>query len=456
MKKIEQDYHLLVKFISLNDGLIETIFATEDQEFIELVYRIFLHHGASIKTFILIGTVNDIQKSTVGSSLRGNDCFNKVLSEYFGKCGGDFSPIVEYIRTITLSKKAVISNKNMRKILELSIKFIKENLHMIMSKTLTHFCSFICNEINLIQPGMGEAVVGSFIFLRLICPKLVMGNSEEIMRLTQVAKILMKISAGESILLGWEKLAKSMEEQGKILKQTISQVLFNAQNIDYVSRKLLPPEVYLKNIITFVDRMVELNEEEAIKRVFARAMSHESNLVYRKKFKRTSSDANLDYQKLLWEAKNNKPLESFSGDLRFFLAWSNQDIIKFIANQGMNTAFFEKWKLDGSQTIHLNRKILKLMGFEPNPKVITDLIKQVKSLAILKLDQMPQIALSNWTEKEIRLFLILSEMEHLIPIFQNNNITGIMLKTMTTDDMFALGIIKPTDITKLNKLQRKN
>lgn len=46
-------------------------------------------------------------------------------------------------------------------------------------------------------------------------------------------------------------------------------------------------------------------------------------------------------------------------------------------------------------------------------------------------------------------------MSHLVPLFQINNITGLILENMSVRDMFQLEILKPTDIYNLIKLQKK-
>ena len=164
----------LIKHINDDTEVINNIVSQEDNDLIDIMYKLFMHYGYSVE--FLIKTIFDYELYThvITIVFRESNVYNNIIADYFKRDGGNFKLIIDYILNTAEKYNIMKSNKNLKKCAKNIIDFMDKYMQTIMSNSLIDFCDYFCVRINDIDDNKGAKILGVFVFFKLVSTQIVL------------------------------------------------------------------------------------------------------------------------------------------------------------------------------------------------------------------------------------------------------------------------------------------
>lgn len=144
---------------------------------------------------------------------------------------------------------------------------------------------------------------------------------------------------------------------------------------------------------------------------------------------------------------------------KYLLIWIKQNITNFSISESARNSiydFIKVWKLDGWDFIQLDDGQLSFMGAEKSIKlVIMNLRDILKFDAICDLSNFYKYKgnLKSWSNEDVIMWLILSNMEVHVESFKNHSVTGVDLYRTSAKYLNYLGVRRIKDQIKILSLR---
>lgn len=458
----------LIKHISNNVALQDKILLSNDENLIESTYFLFLHYGHSLEYFLKTTVRQELNNDGIDSVFRQNRMIDRLIADFFGRFGGKFDFIVNKIRSIAVQYKAGKSEKHLKKSAILVLDYLDETLISVMSEILIDFCCDVCVCINTLgKHGMGENIVGSFIFFRILAVKIIKTISEkEQIHVMPLIKTLNKIASGETdttaittqtgtVLFTQPNIAKKfIVTQNQRFRALVARAMMQHREIKYMCQNKLTAIKYAQYSEIFLKALSQIRKLRSRNHIIPKLDLSQISSQY------SSSSNNFDpLDLLLKDALTPRRITSIAHNFRYFLLWSHDEVIEMLSQKGglftdeLSLEFFEYWKIDGAAFFQLDEETLKIMGMKDQQQInkIVDYVRDLKEIAITDEKDL-DLQVKNWSEKDLCCWLSVKDRAHLIDIFQTYHIDGKTLLSAGLDIFKALEITMPRDICTLMQL----
>ena len=460
----------LVKYVANNREIQDHIISSNSDDFIESIYRLFLHYGCSLEYFIKAGVRYELTTQGEYNMFRESRKINSIMTDFFCMYGGNFNVVTTKIRSIAMELEGGRSEKNLKRAVEKCIDFIDKTLSEIVTDCLVDFCNDVSRYIH--NPN----IIGSFVFFRILAVKIIQDiSSEERLHVMPVIKIINKIASGDLDLGG---IGQSSQGTSLIKSQSTMKKFVNEQNCRFrsimtrlmekhqVNYLFIRPmncinyavmtEKFLKNMAKFKDQkcVVPKNVVRTLSYYQISLRDKQPDIV-RSSTSETLSNSGLRPELLELIIKHAlKPQRPtmFINNIYYFLLWSDEDLMKIVSLADLDVQFFSKWRLNGEKFIHLNEDVLKIMGLTDEIMInkIMSCIRDIQEHATLTVDPLKDKGIAKWSINDVCIWLIISNMSHLVDIFKTQQIDGLRLTQMTIHDFHRLGINHPSDLLKIH------
>lgn len=461
----------LVKYIYEHNNLQNEIINSNEQA-ITALYHLFIHHGYSLE-FLL---KNLFSKGFTNSGIyffRKNTIEFSLISDFFKIKSGNFDllcqKICEFAHKENVSKlykkDTRQHNKKIKLIKSKLIEIIEELLSSSMSDTLIDFCSHICILLNDffkdgIDPYFGEKLICSFIFFNILNPKIIkFANDTQMPHITPLLKIFSEIALNDN--------NKYPNEHEKI-RNIIARILMKRKNSNYIYQKSLSENEYIKNVNIVIAELHKNKLDYEIDRIKNSSENDnktklEKMIIKKGELRHTATKKIItitrseSFEKILNNVEILPKYYSLRSDIRYFILWSHDDVLSLATMEKLDLIFLKKWQIDGKNFLRLTPQILCEMGMTDLEEIkkIMKCIENIRNLSIYSIEQLNEHVIS-WNYKDLCIWLILNNMEHLVDTFIKHDINGDKLIKMDYDSYLKFGIKKPVDISALEMLKKKN
>lgn len=425
---------ILIKYIADHTLLQDEIIYKTD-EAVPALYSLLLYHGHSVDHFLKTLFRKGFEKSGIYFFRESTKEFT-IIAEFLNKNGGNFDALCQKICDIAFKEKMDHIEKDHKKfkiIITKIINILDELLVSSISDTLIDFCSHICLTLNNYfkndkDPTYGEKIMCSFLFFRIIGPKILKSASD--IHILHVIPLIKKIN-----IIALDDNHPNYEHEHQLIRNIIARLLMKRKNVNYCFEQSLTDADYKNKGNILVTEMQKYSLDNILL---------DDKIIIKKD---TSSIKQISHT-------NNIALPN---DLRYFLLWSVGEIISFGIMEKLDIDFLGKWQIDGKKFMQLSESVLQEMGLNDKNKItkIIECIDNVKKFAIWEHQKLDQIHVSLWSGKDMILWLILSNMQHLVNIFLINNIGWTKLIKMDQESLLLYGITQPKDIIKLIELKKR-
>ncbi|XWV26036.1 putative orfan [Tupanvirus soda lake] len=476
----------VIKYISEHPEVQDEIITGGNEAAIEALYYLLMHDNYSVEYYLKALFHHGFEKSGI-YFFRESMIEFSIIADFINKFGGNFNALsqelsemariekVSKLVTVKKEKGETPSPKHIKKeklIAARAIDIVDKLLAYSMSDLLVDFCSHVCMCLNSYfksekDPVFGEKLTCSFIFFRIITPKTIKNASEiQLPHVLPLVKILNKIALGNI-----EKDSHFAPEHEKI-RNTVARILMKRKDCDYIKRYNLSSELYDEKCNTLITELrknyKKYEDIECIKKSIADKKEKSEKKVIKKgiiaqNIARSISAKHISYspttkslEDLLEDMAPPPKVCSLASDLRYFLLWSTDEVLAMASLEELNVDFLKKWNIDGKKFVQLSRDAMYEMGFR-NMDEITKILKCIDNMNNISISNVNKLdkRILTWSYQDLCLWLIFSNMEHLIDVFKKNKITSAKLLKMDDVSYFDYGITNPSDIIKLTNLKKK-
>lgn len=489
----------LVRYVNKNKTIQNYIFYfNEDDRLIEATYNLFLNYSCPLRHFIKIAFRKELETGGLGSILRTSNKITMIITDLFTNYGGNFDLIVDKIKSIAMEYKTGKNEKTLKTGATKIVDYLEKVFISLMSDMLIDFCSEVCLAINSIpnvpeankelinkelikipEPIRGENVIGSFIFFRIITPRVfknITPTGKEQKHILPLAKLLNKIVSGAGY-----SLENFIISQNKRFRRIIAQAMLQHKEDNYCCHRKLTFTQYDEMSDIFINGLTSLMKDNCVSdpkvEKFSRAHSYKN---IRSESFNVNKDQCLEYlnlttlenhpkmhkrlgkfeqskslEHLLNRARSLRKVTSLADDIRYFALWSFDEIINMISQREIDVKFFEKWNITGEAFIQLDENSLKAMGLNDEKEItkIINFLDDIYDKIITDPNRLMTKSLKEWSNRDFCLWLTLSKLSHLVGIFKTAQIDGHSFIQLNSDNFREMGITQPNDIIKLFKLK---
>lgn len=439
----------LVRYIHKKPGLITGIIDSGNLDLIKSVYLMSLHHGIPLKSFFLHSLSQEFHEKSLKTIFREDSYTGPLLIDYFSKHGGQFNLLVNQIKDWSVEHKAGKSSRNLNKVVHKIILQMDTVLGSIMSNDLIDFCGLICTHANNLKPGSGEDLVSSFIFFRILNPKIIKNITEhESKHVLPVSKLLNKISSGDHDNANGS--SRFIKKHIILFRQIIARAIMGRQESQYLSLEKMSRHKYCKYKNTLL-RELEIYQQNELTHRKIRKTQTQFRLGSPKTQLVNHSDPPepaLSLEYLIGHAKETVDLKKENYDMRYLALWGNEELLKFLSPENLDLNFFVKWGTTGYEFLQLDRESLEFMNYEEDMNNVLNIIQECKDISIINSKQLLKVPLEKWSNLEICLWLTLSGLSNYVSVFTKLEIVGLDLLTFESQELQKIGVTNPDDIKK--------
>lgn len=424
------------------------IIYNSDDGVIKSLYHLLLHHECSVDFFIKTLFEKGYHKSNA-TFFRENTTEFAIIVDYLNKEGGNFNLLAEEL--ILLAQRENMSKHNFIKkpkrehqIVTKAIEIIERLLMPAVSDVLIDFCAHMCIFLNDFYKSnrdiyFGEKLVCSFIFFRIITPEIIkLSSDKQLIQIQPLICLLNRIALGDKEC--------DINEHGRI-RNIIARILMKRKKANYSSQYMISPECYQNHYQIILEYLKTSSYYHEIVTNCNIKYSFETKSMLR------ANSAPIKISDII----TKRPVQRKSGitnDPKYFLLWTADEVMAMAVIENLDIDFLSKWRLDGKNFLQLTEEILKIMEIG-NDNMINNfmrVVNQINDIAINNINKLNH-RVHLWTCEEICIWLILNDLEHLVDIFDKNNINSIKLLKTTTNMLLTYGISCPRDIHKLHNLK---
>lgn len=450
----------IVRHVNKNKTIQDAIVSSENTNFINATYRLFLNYGFSMEYFIKAGFHYELGIQGVESIFRENRIMNHLIKEFFDMTGGKFDYIIDQILKISIQlkpKKTGYTDRSTKKVLSKCMHVLNEVLVHSMADSLIDFCSEVCLNINTqcetSDDRVGENIVCSFIIFRLLAPRLLeldcCGTSPPDKVLT-VVKLLNRVASNNYCPFdeNTTPIAELIYEQNQCFTATVARALMRHREANYCHLHKLSQVKHAQLSEIFLKALRDLELDKA-PQIPVQIKSKPSE-------KRIQQQDSFD--NLLEAALNNQQIANIGDDFEFFMLWSSKAVLKMVEMENLDIDFFKKWQLTGEDFMQLTPSSLKIMNMHDKDDIdaVMDCIDDLKTMVLYRETDLMSMSLDKWTVKELSLWLAISDLSYLIPLFKSLKMNGKQIVQLTIHDLAEMKIHQPKAVVKLMHLIQKH
>lgn len=503
----------LVLYIDKDEKIQQQIIQSNNNDLIDATYSMLLHYNCSLEYFLKNLFYQEYNKYNT-LIFRNSSTPINIIIHFLNKFGCNFQLLAMKICKVAIKEKAAKNNKRMENAINKVIKYIDELFVSYLSDTFIDFCCemnvYINTQNNVSDEKYipSEKLICSFLFFRIFIPKIMEASTNIATghnHIIAIVKLLNLITVGTT-----DKLYQKYMHHNKTIINIVARALMLRKKSKYCFEYTMPKNVLVNknNILIKELRKLDIRTESVIdpahKENIGTAipsiptkMSSESNLIPDKKllldrqysfrnlpqFKRllnssssggsssgsgsgtnSSNDSSkfpppLEHLKsfeYLLNLASIAPIEnSTKNNLKYFLLWSCSEVHNMAITHNINAEFIEKWNINGEYFMQLKELVLREMGISNTSEIkkILDCIHIIKKIAIYDKSRLGNVI--TWNTSDICIWLILSNLSHLVVIFTKYNITIDKILELKTNDYLSMGITIPKDIYKLALLKQE-
>jgi len=461
-------YAEILRYVEKRSSIQEGIIRTNNNVLIEAVYQLLLAEGCSVETYLKTLFRRGFEVHREHFFREGNIAFDLIIN-FMNKTGNRVSILAEKLVELCTQKKP--SAKNIRKVLKSAIKKINELSEIFMSDIMIDMCSYMCSQMNTYYETQedsffGQKLICSFLFFRLICP--VMSKmATNISDVKTQSSIIFFIKILNDIAIDSDR---NYTKEHQAIRNIIANVLLKQKETNYRCRWILSEiEMQRKYDILLDEFKKNLSKYRKCDHIVIKIPDDNGDdllgpdvvpILTRKKSSKTEElgmipiPVTSSLEQLLQDVLQ-EPQTLKDCDIKYFILWSTEDVLRFVQARGLNLDFFIKWQIDGKAFLQLTREILvTCMNFTDGNEIkkIISCVEDIKEKAIWNLEMLTPRKII-WTCSDFLVWLILSGMPHLVDIFRKNEIDAGKFIKMDADVCYDIGIVNPMDLYRLRYLQ---
>lgn len=469
----------LIKYISENPT-IQTEIIYDEAKVYKALYYLLMHHNYSVEFFLKALFQKGFNKNNI-YFFRENSRELSIICSYLDKNGGNFTNLAQQIRNLACKEnvsKICSCKKNandkipkkMKNIISKSLDIIDTLLFGSMSSILIDYCAELSVYLNTYfeknaDPNYGQKLLCSFILFKIITPKVIaISGNEQLPHVIQLLKYLNTITLQDDL--------QFCAIEHYRIKNIIAKILMRRKKVRYNSWYVLTPKKYMEKCNLIVTKLqnnsLEYEHLNSINQILKDSKRNKNNKCILKKRSTTYNkddlipqtnlpilNRNRSFQQLLYRA-SPRPGNTMDIDPKYILAWTSDELVKYLVSKKIDTFFFKRWKIDGKSFMQLTKNSLEAMGCD-DPEQIGEIISCIKKVKLVAIDNFTKLnkRIVTWSQKDLVCWLIFSGMAHLVDIFMENNITPIKFSKMDVMTYLSLEIRQPTDIMKLLDMKKK-